>query len=185
MSSSRDTPTLPLADAIRTFANHQNALQRAPRALDILTLLRRLELSSEQIAQANASLTLLESEQDTRHVYLILATLSDEVIQASTGPLPSNALSAIMSAAQRLAPRMQSRETLQNPALQEELFRQLAAQLGWSIEDERPATSSYLLRELDGVLKQMHAHRAEYDTALQRAKEAIDTKHRPARPYGE
>lgn len=185
MTSPQDTPTLSLADAIRTFTGHQNALKRPPRALDILTLLRRLELSEEQLAQANTSLAILDSEQDTRHVYLVLATLADGTIREATGALPDHAMIAIMSAVQRIAPRMQSREELQNPALQEELFRQLATQLGWSIEDERAATSNYLLRELDGVLKQMHAHSSEYETALQRAKQAIDTKHRPARPYGE
>lgn len=182
----QETPSLPLSDAIRTFTAHQHALKRPPRHLDILTLLRRLHLDDDQLAQTNASLSLLDSQQDTRHVYLVLLTLCDEVIQESTGDqLPPHALSAILSAVQRVAPRMQSREELQNPATQEELFRQLATQLGWQIEDERPATSNYLLRELDGVLEQMHANRAEYDTALQRAKQAIDTKHRPARPYGE
>ena len=186
MTTSReDSTTLPLADAIRTFTAHQSALKRPPEVLDILTLLRRMDLSSDQLAQANAALSLLDSAQDTRHVYLVLATLCDEVIVESTGALPEHALSSIVSAIQRLAPRMQSRESLQTTALQEELFRQIATQLGWSIEDERPATSSYLLRELDGVLKQMHTYQNEYESALQRAKQAIDNKHRPARPYGE
>ncbi len=182
-----DTPKqLPLSDAMRIFASYQSSLKRPPSLDDIFILLRRLNASEQMLAEANTSLALQQHTAiNTRIIYILLATLSDDTIQDYIGPLPELSIPALMSAIERLSSRFISNDELSDPLNHEALLRQVAAQLNIHIEDERPDTSSYLLKEQDHVLQQLNQRREEFQQALIRAKQAIDTKHRPARPYGE
>ncbi len=185
MSNSGKQNQVLLTRAMQVIQERLAALERLPKLDDLMRLLRRLGASSETLQLASAAWALMSSPEDARVLYLALCVLGDEEIAAAMGDLPESSSARVMDAVNRVADRMRTPDGLANTALHEELLRGLAMHLECGIEDEREATSSYLFNNADAILTQMAMRAKDYEVALQRARQAIDTKHRPARPYGE
>lgn len=189
MTSSSSTPTLPLWRAMEVLAQCSAALATRPTPHDLAMLVSRGE---PDVARAEAMLRyadpawfMIAAEEDRRVLFLVHAMLSDEDVARQAGPLPPHAPSLIKAVVQRIAPRMRSVEALRERLLHEELARGIAAAFDLLIEEENEATSRFMLTTLDETTKMLEHEQAEYERALRTAKLAIDTKHRPARPYGE
>ena len=63
--------------------------------------------------------------------------------------------------------------------------RQVAAVLDLPIDGEREATTRHLRGSTDSATAVMEAQKAQFQGHLNAARSAVDSKHAPARPYGE
>lgn len=182
-----DSPArvLLLTQAMQVMAARHKALERIPHPEDLMRLLRRVGADDTMCALASAAWSLLPDERDARALYLAFCVLGDDDIRKSMGPLPQDASVKITDAVRRVCARMHTPEGLGDATLHEQLLRGLAMHLELGVDEEREATSSYLFNNSDGTLTMMAARKKDYDSKLQRAKMAIDTRHRPARPHGE
>lgn len=176
---------LPMDRVMEIFGQCSRELTAVPRVEDLVIMMRRGDVGDDAISWGSVAWSLLDSSEDARVLYLVHAALSDDVVTKSVAPYPVDLAPRVVAVVKRLAPRMRGPEALADRLMHEELARQVARALDLEIAGERDATTRYLYENLDSVTKQMEQAKADFDTALANAKAAIDTRHRPSRPYGE
>ena len=104
---------------------------------------------------------------------------------AATGTLPVDAAARIAALVARLGPSLRTPEAFVDKLRHEELGRQVAAVLDLPIDGEREATTRHLRGSTDSATAVMEAQKAQFQGHLNAARSAVDSKHAPARPYGE
>lgn len=178
------TAELPLPLVLDIFGRCATELTRQPAPNDLATLVRRGDAPADATAWASAAWALV-AEEDRRLLFLIHAALSDEDVLAATGPLPADTAARVGAVATRLGPSMRSAEAFADKLRHEALARQVAAVLNLPIVGEREATTRHLRTSTDTATQAMEGLRQDFHNRLNAARSAVDSKHAPARPYGE
>lgn len=170
--------------AMRLLGEVASELRARPEHEDLLVLMSRGQEHERSVSWASVSWDELEA-QHLPIYYLLQAVFSDEELLAGAGELPEDTPARLAALAKRLGDQVTTQQLRADRVKQNELLRSAAHVLELGIQGERGATTRYLNESLDALKARMDERAREYRVNLDAAKQAVDIRHRPSRPYGE
>ena len=184
MSDDHPAGAFPLHEVMDVFERVAGELRSDPQRRDLATVLARGDGGKEAMVWGDVAWAALP-DSHVRVAYMAHAALADEDVSAAIGSLPEDVALRVAAVSARVGQVMEMPAQMADKLCQEELARQLAASLELPIAGENKAASRFLLSSMDSVSAALEARKQEFDAAYRRAVSLVDSKHRPARPYGE